>query len=129
MVYISKLVPHPNLTIEVLLTRQEEILRDDGRGSWRRQGWSIYDRHLLEVVDSIVLRSVADFRDLLPSELPQPFTNRQLAAAIHRRRSMAYRITYTLSKMGGIEEVGKIGNARLYQKNSTGGLLQPREGV
>ena len=119
MVRISKLVPHPNLTIEVLLTRQEEILRDDGKGSWRRRGWSIYDRHLLEVMDSIVLQSVADFSDLLPPGLPQPFTNRQLAAAIHRRLSMAQKMTYTLGKMGGIEEVGKIGNARLYQVNST----------
>lgn len=115
MTRLSGLVPHTNLTIEVLLTRQEEILRDDGRGSWRRKGWSIHDRRLLEVLSSITLQSADDFYGLLPAGLPQPFTNRELAAALHRRVTLARRMTYTLSKLGCIEMVGKAGNASLYK--------------
>ena len=115
MTSLSGLVPHNNLTIEVLLTRQEEILRDDGRGSWRRHGWSIHDRRLLEVLSSITLQSADDFSGLLPAGLPQPFTNHELAAALHRRVTLARRMTYTLCKIGCIEMVGKAGNARLYK--------------
>jgi hypothetical protein len=117
MISLSGLVPHNNLSIEVLLTRQEEILRDDGRGSWRRQGWSIHDRRLLEVLGSITLQSAGDFFSLLPTGLPQPFTNRELAIALHRRVTLARKMTYTLCKVGCIEIVGKAGNARLYNKN------------
>lgn len=115
IISLSGLVPHKNLSIEVLLTRQEEILRDDGRGSWRRQGWSIHDRRLLEVLGSITLQSADDFFSLLPTGLPQPFTNRELATALHRRVTLARKMTYTLCKVGCIEIVGKAGNARLYK--------------
>jgi len=115
--HLSGLLPHPNLTIEILFTNQEEIWRDDGQGSWRRKGWSIYDRHLNEVTGRLTLQSLADYWALLPVDLPQSFTNRQLAAALHRRLSLAQKVTYTLRRMDGLEEAGKKGNARLFQKS------------
>ena len=107
LVRIPQLIAHPDFTIEVLLTREEEILRDAGTGSWRRKRWSVHDRRLLDVVDQVTFASLTDFRALLPATLPQPFTNRELAASLHCRPSLAQKMSYTLRKIGGIAVVGK----------------------
>jgi len=114
MVSIPNVVMHPNLTFEVLLTKQEDIWRNDGKGSRRRKGWSLHDRKLLEVVDNYVLASHSDFQRLIPDSVPRPFTNRDLAKGIGRPIDIARAMTYTLRRTGAISEVGKRGNAILY---------------
>jgi hypothetical protein len=97
-----------------LLTEQDEIWRDDGQGSWRRKRWSIHDRHLLDVVGQYTFHKKEDWLKLLPANLPQPFTNKDLAAALPCRINLAQKITYTLRKIELIGMVGKKGNALLY---------------
>lgn len=116
LVYIPHLLAHPNLQLDVLLTQQEEIRRDDGRGSWRRQGWSIYDRRLLAVTTQETFATPAALLSLLPTALPDPFTNRDLALAINGRTRLAQKITYTLHKCDILSRVGKQGNAHLYRR-------------
>ena len=114
LVRIPALASHPNFSLEVLLTKEEELWRDDGRGSWRRKGWSIADRRLVDVVQSILLNGPEDFRALLPAELPQPFTTRDLASAIGQPAYLAGKMAYCLRLMGAIETVGKRGRSWLY---------------
>jgi hypothetical protein len=115
LVYIPHLLAHPNLTIGVLLTQQEEILRDDGRGSWRRKRWSIHDRRLLEVVSLETFAEPVDFLRLLPGDLVRPFTNKQLAAALHIRPNLAQRMTYTLRHAGALGVDGRDRNGIQYR--------------
>ncbi|MEM7119420.1 MAG: hypothetical protein AAF614_43810 [Chloroflexota bacterium] len=115
LVRIPHLLLHPNLTLEVLLTHQEEIWRDDGQGSWRRRGQSLHDHHLLDVVDRAVYRSASDYLAILPETLAQPFTNKQLAKALKCKPRLATQITYTLRHMELLEMVGKDGRSNLYQ--------------
>jgi len=115
LVRIPHLLSHPNLTIGILLTQQEEVWRDDGQGSWRRKGWSVYDHRLLDVVAEHQFTRPHDFLRLLPTALPQPFTNRQLAKLAGLRLRLAQRVTYTLSRCGAMEQVGKKGRAHTYQ--------------
>ena len=115
LVRIPHLALHPNLTIEVLFTREEEIRRSDGKGSWRRQGQSIADRRLLEVLESRLLCGRDDFQRLLPDGLPQPFTNRDLAAALGIPLPLAGRMTYCLSAMSILAPDGKRGRFSLYR--------------
>lgn len=114
LVRIPHLLLHPNLTITVLLTQQEEIWRDDGQGSWRRGRWSIYDHRLLDVVAEHTFHAADDWLHLLPESLPQPFTNRELAAGLSCRLNLAQKMTYTLRQAELIEAVGKRGGALLY---------------
>jgi hypothetical protein len=114
LVRIPELILHPNFSLEVLLTREEEIWRDDGRGSWRRKGWSIADRRLVSVVRSTVLEDPQDFRRLLPHSLPRPFTTRELAAEIRQPAYLAGKMVYCLRKMGVLHAAGKRGRAWLY---------------
>lgn len=99
LVYLPHLLQHPNLTLELLLTDQEEIWREDGKGvyrRWRRGGWRVHDRRLLQVTDVMLCRSPDDLAALLPAGLPHPFTNRELAGALNGRIRLAQQITYTL---------------------------------
>ncbi len=115
LVSFPSLVCHPNLTLEVLLIREEQIWLDDGKGSWRRKRWSIHDRRLLEVVQSISLATPADFLGLLPAALPPAFDCKELATTIHQPRYIAQKMAYCLREMDVIKVTGKRRNALVYQ--------------
>jgi hypothetical protein len=118
LVRIPHLVSHPNLTIEIVLIREEELRRNDGRGSWRRKGWSIVDRRLLEIVDRVELASPADFVVFIPPDLDQPFTVRDLARSLNLPDYLAGKAAYCLRIMGLLELTGKRGRAILYTRLS-----------
>lgn len=119
LVRIPGLLAHPNLTLEVLLIQEEQIWRDDGRGSWRRRHWSMYDRRLLAVLERATFVAPTDLLALLPPALPQPFTNQDLATALFCRPALAQKMTYCLRQLGVVEQVGKRGNAGLLQRVSS----------
>lgn len=115
LVRIPDLAAHPNLTLEALLVREEEIWVDDGQGSWRRGRWSRTDRLLLDVVGGVVLSTPADYLGLLPGHLAQPFSNKDLAAALRCPVALAQKMTYTLRRMELLEPAGKDGRAVVYR--------------
>ncbi len=115
LVGLPALVTHPHFSVEVALIREEEFWMDDGRGSWRRKRWSIYDRHLLGVAQTVPLLSVADYVALLPAGLPETFGSQDLAQALGLSRSLAQKMIYCLFKMGGLQVAGKQGRAVLYR--------------
>jgi hypothetical protein len=114
LVRIPSLMTHPNLSLEVLLVREEEIRRDDGQGSWRRRGWSIIDHRLLDVLHSHLFQTPQDLLALIPDTLKEPFTSKDLAAAMGVRRYIAQKAAYCLRNMQVITIAGKRGRAYLY---------------
>jgi hypothetical protein len=117
LVRIPTLLVEPTFSLEVALVHAEQVLRDDGLGSWRRKGWSVADQRLIEVVGSQRFDSPEDLADLLPEALPNPFTNRELADALKIRINLAQKMTYCLRKMKVITMVDKRGNALLYERD------------
>ena len=115
LVRFPTLVAHHNFTLEVLLTWEEEVWREDNQGSWRRKGWSIADRRLLSVVDRLLLESPDQFRHLLPVSLPDCFTTGDLARAIKKPTYLAQKMAYCLRTIGVVKIVGKQRNAYLYE--------------
>jgi len=116
LIRIPHLAAHSNFSLEVLFTRVEEVLCNDGSGSWRRKGWSIIDRRLLEVVHRQVFSSPADYAALLPADLAYPFTTRQLAKTMGVPLWLAQRSAYCLRKMGAIQAVGKKVKSIMYDR-------------
>src|SRR5690242_12785626 len=52
LVSIPQLLSNPNFSLEVLMIREEEVRRYDGRRKrWRSKGWVIEGRRLVDVVD------------------------------------------------------------------------------
>ncbi len=105
---------HPNLVLQVVLVDLEEYWVDDGQGSWRRKYWSKTDQKLLDVVATKSFTTPSDYANLLPAALPNPFTNKQLSKTLSIRPSLAGKMTYTLRKMGILEQVGKQGRANIF---------------
>jgi hypothetical protein len=119
---VAELVSFPErladqrLEIEVVLINAEEYRVHTPGRSWRRDGWSVVERRLLEVVETLLLREPADLVRLLPSTLPEPFVTRELADELGRPLRTAQQMAYCLRHAGVIEMVGRQGDAVLYQQ-------------
>jgi hypothetical protein len=104
-----------NLSIEVLMIELEEIWCNDGRGSWRRKGASIEDRKLIGVSESVMFENKTDFLRVMPKDLPNPFSNRDLAENLRIPISQSRKMSYSLRKIGIIEHAGKDRNQMLFR--------------
>ena len=81
LVAFPSLLTHPNLTIEVLLLREEHIRRPQPttiRSRTRDPG----ERRLVEVLDRVVWRTPEDILAALPPLPLEPFSTRELAALL-----------------------------------------------
>jgi hypothetical protein len=126
LLYLAEALRHDNLSLEVVLTVERELRRDDGQGSWRRRGVSLVGRELVEIVATQRFRRPEDFAQLLPKGLPEPFTVADLAAAGALSRRLAGKLAYGLRQLGVLEQVGKRGNAYLYRQLVRGRKRRPR---
>ncbi len=115
LVSFPSLFARSELELHVLLTIEEEHRRQTSHRSWRRGGWSIVQRRLVDVIDGLVLGDVADLVTLLPADLPERFTTAELARALGRTRRLAQQAAYCLRNLGAFEPVGKRGNAIEYR--------------
>ncbi len=77
LIRLPALLSNPHFTLEVLLIRAEEHRRDDGLGSWRRQGWSLYDHILLDVIEPVTWATPQDLLYLLPPQAPDGATTNE----------------------------------------------------
>ncbi len=114
LVSVPRLLANPNFSLEVLMIKEEEHRRYVGKRRWRRKGWAIEERRLLEVMDRHLFEDPADLLALLPSNLGDRFTARELAEVMDIRIRLAQRAAYCLRKAGVIVLRGKIGNAYQY---------------
>lgn len=114
MVHFVNVFPHPNLTLDVLLTEQEEHRRMIKARRWRKD-YKVEDRLLVGIVRRYSLRTATDLANLLPPELAQPFSTLELANAAGIPRWLAQKTCYCLRKTGAMIQAGKRGNAWIYQ--------------
>ena len=113
MVSFPHLLAQPNFSLTVVMTREDEVRRHDPNLNWRRHGWGIVERRLLEVVEEINFETPQDWLALLPRELDN-FTSKDLAKKLAINKKLAQKMAYCLRKSGAIELTGKKGRANLY---------------
>jgi hypothetical protein len=116
LVSFPTLLARENFALEIVLTQEDEIRHHHPGRAWRRRGWMIHKRHLLDVVERRRFDRPADLAALLPARLPDPFGTMDLARALQQRRRLAQRMAYCLREMGIIVPVGKRGNGILYTR-------------
>ncbi len=120
LVYFTRVYPHRNLSLEAPLVDIEEW-RYPGHGRrrrHRRNDHQVEDQVLTRIHRVFRFRTGRDLAALVPSGLPSPFHTGHLAELLGIDRWFAQRIAYCFRKMSVAEEVGKKGNARLYQFSS-----------
>lgn len=112
LVSLPRLLLRPNFSCEVLLVQEEEVRRHApgpeappwrSRRAWRRKGWVVVERRLVAVLERRLLRGPSDLLQLLPSDLPSPFTTADLATRLEVTRDLAQKMAYCLREVGAIE--------------------------
>jgi hypothetical protein len=116
LVSFPSLLSHPNLTIEVLLTEEEEIRTPDAKKGWRRGGYVIEERRLLGIHEREEFASPRDLLRLLPADLPDPFTTAHVAEGLGRTRHLAQEVAYCLRESGALEVDRMQGRGYLYRR-------------
>ena len=110
LVGLARILPDPNLDIEVLPVSIDEI-RVSRR---RRPGYRIVDRRLVEILGKLSIERPADLWKLLPQshDWAEPFTTADIARRIDRPLWLAQRVAYCLRLSEAAQVVGKRGNHR-----------------
>jgi hypothetical protein len=115
LVAFPSLLTHPNLTIEVLLLREDHI-RGPHPTTTRRRTRDPGERRLVDVLDRVVLRTPEDIVAALPALPPEPFSTRELAAVLRCSTMLAQRTLYCLRIVGIVEPAGKRGRTPLHAR-------------
>ena len=113
LVAFPALLTHPNLTIEVLLLREDHVRRPQPV-TRRRRTRDPGERRLAEVLERVELRTADDVLALLPALPPHAFSTRDFAEAAGCTTLLAQRTLYCLRAVGLVEGMGKRGRTPLY---------------
>jgi hypothetical protein len=113
LVAFPSLLTHPNLTVEVLLLREDHVRRPEPRTT-RRRTRDPGERRFVDVLDRVALRSADDVLALLPTLPREPFTTREFAGAVPCGTLLAQRALYCLRTIGVVEPAGRRGRAPLH---------------
>jgi hypothetical protein len=120
LVAFPSLLTHPNLTIEVLLLREDHIRRPQPtttRSRTRDPG----ERRLVEVLDRVALRTREDILAVLPTLPLEQFSTREFAALLQCSALLAQRTLYCLRMIGLVKPAGKRGRAPLHARTARDG--------
>ena len=115
---IPRLLGNSNLTLEVVITVEEEVRVPDPRRNRRRGGWTTVDRRLVEIVDIHRIEHMADLFAMLDDKLSAEFTTADLANAMHSSRRLGQQAAFCFREAGLSEICGKDGNALVYRRSS-----------
>jgi hypothetical protein len=114
IIRIPHLIKHPNFSIEILMTKQEEVREFHEKKYWRKNGWKTVEHRLIEVVDTHILTTLDDWKKLVPTEL-ETFTVNDLCERLKIKKKLSQKMAYSLSRMGASDLIGKKGRANLYR--------------
>lgn len=116
LVSIPTLLADPNLKLVIALIEEEEQRKHAPGRAWRRKGWVVQERRLLNVVSSHLLNDPQDYLALLPKGLPEQFTTADLKEGLKCTQHVAQQIAYCYHKMDYLRRVGKRGRYYLYSQ-------------
>lgn len=116
LVRIPDMLRMTNFSLEVLFIDEEEIRCNDGKGTWKRRGVSIKGRRLIKVNDRLLFQNKQDYLKIVPNNLNEFFTNKELAKSIKIPVWIARQITYCLRKSDIIRINRNKGRELLFQR-------------
>lgn len=113
LVSFPTLLSHPNLTIEVLLCREDHVRKPApvrGRRYLRDPG----ERRLTAVLERVELARPSDAGRLIPA-FDEPFTTKELARAMRVPLPLAQKAAHCLRALGVLQPAGMRGRAPLHR--------------
>ncbi|MXY24077.1 MAG: hypothetical protein F4Y45_06085 [Acidobacteria bacterium] len=116
LVSIPALLAHPDFTLEIVMTVEDELRTVAEGRAWRRRGWIRLERQLVDVVATHRIASMADLFAMVDADLPEQFTAGDLATAMKSPRRLGQQAAFCFRKAGVSEICGKRGNALVYRR-------------
>ncbi len=116
LVSLPTLLDLAGMQLDVVLVHEEEVRKFDGRRGWRRRGWVIVERRLMEVISTHTFSSSKQLLLELFPDLPSQFTTEDLARETRGNRSLAQKAAYFLRESNSIRVVAKRGNTLVYER-------------
>lgn len=118
LVSFPSLLCRPTFELEVVLTHEEERRVHRPGSAYRRRGWVVLGRALVDVEGTHRITGPADVAALLPDGLEGAFDTADVAEAAAIDRRLAQQLVYCLRAMGACEVVGKRGRSVLYARTA-----------
>lgn len=113
---IKNQLMHPNFRLCIPLLEVTDYKYLDGYGKQKKLRATRGERIPEALLGEVIYESRWDYLNLLPEDLPEPFTTKTLAKAMRRAQTQAQCAANVLYSMGVLERVGKEKNAYLYVK-------------
>lgn len=114
LVHIKDMLCDKNLKFKVVLLDIDEYRSLDGWSRDGKKGSTRLDRVPGEIYKEIQVSGAAGFARLLPENLPEEFTTRNLQECGKMSRTLAARTVSVLRAAGAIRQTGKSGRSKLY---------------
>lgn len=112
--YIREFLLHPKLTVHFPLLEAEEYRLLDGWGNDGKRGSTRYERIPLNLLEEWVMKSPQDYIALLPDNLPEVFTIKELEKSARISSRCAYAAAAIFRETGILKECGYCGRAKCY---------------
>lgn len=112
---IKPYLRHPNLHLCFPLLEVEEYRLLNGWSRDKKRGSCRYDRIPLALLDEVRFDRIEDYVQLIPYELPEPFTAREFGKAIRERNETAARVLHILNYLQVVERCENKGHAYTYR--------------
>lgn len=110
------MIKREGFELDLLLAIEEEVRVHRPGRAWRRQGWVVHSRSLIEVVETRRLAGAEDLTVFLPDGLTGEFTTADVADLLGIPRRTAQQMLYCLRAIESVEIAGKAGNALVYRR-------------
>lgn len=118
---IKSLLLNPNLHFRIPLLQVEEYRILNGWSTDGKKGSTRYERIPVALTETIEISSLADYRKLLPHNLPEIFTVKDFQKAAKMSLHMAGIALHVLNWVGAVKRIGKTGNSYLYHAQTESG--------
>ncbi len=112
---IKMFLKDPNLRLKLVLLDMEEYKLLNGWSKDKKKGSTRYDRIPTELVEEVDIECVRDYMQFIPYDLQEPFTVKDFAKTVHIPVGLARTVVHILAYVEVIQQVGKQGNAYLYE--------------
>ena len=105
----------PHLHLKVALIDMEEYRLLNGWSRDRKKGSQRFDRIPLQFVEEVSIDRREDYMQFVPYDLPEPFTVKEFAKAVHIDAKLAGTVLLMLTDLEIVCRIGKKGNSYLYK--------------
>lgn len=113
---IKKYLSNPNLRLRFPYLELEEHRLLDGWSRDKKKGSHRYDRIPKTFLGEVRIESLNDYLQLLPADLPEPFTAAEFGKAVGERKETAAKVVHVLNYLGVIERDENRGRAYTYRR-------------